>query len=153
MIDSSLHAAAVPHTRNVWTAMSRGARMSCPSCGKPTLFDRYLKVAHECSSCGEELHHHRADDAPPYFTIFIVGHIVVPFALWAERLWQPEMWIHMALWLPMVVILTLLLLPVVKGVIVGLQWALYMHGFELASERGTATAHSGVVIRTPQNTE
>ncbi len=114
--------------------MRRGGRRVCPSCGQAPLFRRYLKVADTCGSCGEELHHHRADDAPPYFTIFIVGHLVLPLALWVERLWQPEMWIHMALWLPLVVLATLLLLPVVKGVIVGLQWALFMHGFELAAQ-------------------
>ena len=114
--------------------MRRGSRRVCPSCGNAPLFHRYLKVSDTCSSCGEELHHHRADDAPPYFTIFIVGHLVVPLALWVERLWKPEIWIHMALWLPLAVITTLLFLPVVKGVIVGLQWALYMHGFELAAQ-------------------
>lgn len=114
--------------------MRRGARRVCPSCGNDSLFRRYLKVTDTCGSCGEELHHHRADDAPPYFTIFIVGHLVVPLALWVERLWAPEIWVHVALWLPLVVVTTLLLLPVVKGVIVGLQWALYMHGFELAAQ-------------------
>jgi uncharacterized protein (DUF983 family) len=93
------------------------------------MFARYLKVGDTCAACGEELHHHRADDAPPYFTIFIVGHIVVPLLMALELAVEPPVWVHLALWLPLTVILSLALLPVVKGAIVGLQWALRMHGF------------------------
>ncbi len=119
--------------RSIWTAMRRGAVCTCPNCGKGPIFHRYLKVADTCSNCGEALHHHRADDAPPYFTIFIVGHLVVPLTLWAERMWQPEMWVHAVLWIPLAIVLTLIMLPLVKGAVVGLQWALYMHGFEYAA--------------------
>jgi uncharacterized protein (DUF983 family) len=80
--------------------------------------------------CGEELHHHRADDAPPYFTIVIVGHIVVSLVLLVEMTYRPPLWVHMMLWLPLTVVLALLLLPAVNGALVGLQWALRMHGFD-----------------------
>jgi uncharacterized protein (DUF983 family) len=39
------------------------------------------------------------------------------------------MWVHMVVWVPLTIILALALLRPVKGAIVGLQWALYMHGF------------------------
>jgi uncharacterized protein (DUF983 family) len=94
------------------------------------MFWRYLKVADACPHCGEELHHHRADDAPAYFTIVIVGHIVVGLVLAVEIAYRPALWVHAALWLPLTVILTLVLLPMVKGALVGLQWALRMHGFD-----------------------
>lgn len=113
--------------------MVRGAGGTCPACGKGPVFSNYLKITDTCDSCREELHHHRADDAPPYFTIFIVGHIVVPLALIAERLWKPELFVHLLLWLPLVILLTLVLLPAVKGAVLGLQWALRMHGFEYAA--------------------
>jgi len=64
--------------RSVITSMLRGAKLTCPCCGKGAMFRRYLKVADECPSCGEELHHHRADDAPPYFTIIIVRYVCTP---------------------------------------------------------------------------
>jgi uncharacterized protein (DUF983 family) len=119
--------------RHVPTAMLTGAKGRCPSCGKGSLFARYLKVADHCDACHEALHHHRADDAPPYFTIFIVGHLIVPMVLWVEKAWRPDIAVHMALWLPLAIMLSLALLPIVKGAIVGLQWALYMHGFALSS--------------------
>jgi len=115
--------------RKTGEAMMRGARLHCPSCGEGPLYKKYLKVADTCSSCGEELHHHRADDAPAYFTISIVGHIVIAGVLILERIYAPETWVHMALWLPLTLLLSLALLPVIKGSLVGLQWANRMHGF------------------------
>ncbi|HWB46525.1 MAG TPA: DUF983 domain-containing protein [Hyphomicrobiaceae bacterium] len=118
--------------RTVWRAMLRGFRLRCPNCGRAPLFQRYLKVKDVCALCGEELFHHRADDAPAYFTIFIVGHIVVAAFLAVYRAFNPPDWVHFALWVPLTVLLSIALLPRVKGAIVGLQWALYMHGFETA---------------------
>lgn len=117
-------------SRSVPRAMFHGAKGHCPSCGDGALFARYLKVAPTCTACGEELHHHRADDAPPYMTIFAVGHVVVPLLMWLELKHQPELWVHFALWIPLTIVLCLLTLPVIKGAVIGLQWALRMHGFD-----------------------
>ena len=110
-------------------AMWRGARRKCPACGTGSVFRKFMKIAETCDNCGEELHHQRADDAPPYFTIFIVGHMIVPLVFIVERAWHPPYALHAALWLPLTLGLTLGLMPVVKGAVVGLQWALGMHGF------------------------
>ena len=115
--------------RSIPDAMLRGLKGTCPACGKGKLYASYLKVQDRCPACGEELHHHRADDAPPYFTIFIVGHILVAGILAMEQSLKPEWWLQLTIWLPMTVILSLLLLPRVKGTLVGLQWGARMHGF------------------------
>ena len=111
-------------------AMRRGAMRRCPACGKGALYQGYLKVRDTCPACGEALHHHRADDAPAYFVILIVGHLVVGLALPVEAAFHPPMWVHAALWLPLALIGSLALLGPIKGAIVGLQWALRMHGFQ-----------------------
>lgn len=120
--------------RSVLLSLLRGARLSCPACGKGAMFRRYLKVADNCPDCGEALHHHRADDAPPYFTIVIVGHVVVGLMLAVEMAYRPPLWLHAAIWLPLTLLLALLLLPPIKGALVGLQWALLMHGFDPDAE-------------------
>jgi uncharacterized protein (DUF983 family) len=135
-------------SRPVFGSLLRGAMLKCPACGTGSMFRRYLKVADHCAHCGEALHHQRADDAPPYFTIVIVGHIVVSLVLAVEMAYRPPLWLHAALWLPLTVILTLLLLPAVKGALVGLQWALLMHGFDPNAEEEKiesfdAGVHSG----------
>jgi uncharacterized protein (DUF983 family) len=116
--------------RPVLRSMARGALLRCPACGTGAMFRRYLKVSDACPGCSEALHHQRADDAPPYFTIVIIGHIVVSLVLAVEMAYRPPLWLHAALWLPLTVILALLTLPLVKGALVGLQWALLMHGFD-----------------------
>ena len=113
--------------------MGRGFRSACPGCGKGHLFRAFLKVADSCGTCGEELHHHRADDAPPYFTMFATGHIVVPAVLIVEKLWHPPLAVHFMLWTMVTLGLSFALMPAVKGAIVGLQWALRMHGFDVAA--------------------
>ena len=115
--------------RPIFRSLSRGFVRRCPNCAEGRLFQGYIRVAHECSSCGQEFHHQRADDAPPYFTIMIVGHIVIPGVLILERSYAPETWVHMSIWLPLTLGLTLGVLPLVKGAIVALQWSLRMHGF------------------------
>ncbi|ODA68368.1 hypothetical protein A7A08_00190 [Methyloligella halotolerans] len=111
-------------------ALWRGTLCRCPACGEGKVFRKYLKVSDHCGQCGEALHHHRADDAPPYVTISIVGHVVVGSMMTVEMAYRPELWVHWVLWLPLTVILSLLLLPPIKGGLIGLQWALLMHGFD-----------------------
>lgn len=115
--------------RDIKMSMVRGWRQKCPACGKGALYRKYLKVVDTCPACGEELFHQRADDAPPYFTMVIVAHVVVGGVLVLEKAYAPPSWVHLVLWLPLTVILSLVLLPRVKGALVGLQWALRMHGF------------------------
>lgn len=82
-----------------------------------------------CAVCGEELHHHRADDLPAYLVIFIVGHIVVGAFMGMEAMTDWPGWVHLSIWVPITLIMSLALIGPIKGSIVGLQWAYYMHGF------------------------
>lgn len=102
-----------------WTSISRGARNRCPVCGEGKVFSGYLRVADACEVCHAPLGSLRADDAPPYFTIFIAGHLLFPPVLWIEKAWMPPMWLHMAVWLPAFTIACILLLRPVKGATVG----------------------------------
>jgi uncharacterized protein (DUF983 family) len=120
-------------TREFWPAFLNGLRGRCPSCGHGALFRKFLKVADHCPACGEDLHHHRADDMPAYIVITIVGHIVVPIAFAVETAFRPDYAIHLLLWIPSIILLSLLLLQPVKGAIVAMQWSLRMHGFDSAS--------------------
>ena len=125
----------VTRDRPGWRAgISRGLQGRCPACGGGRLFPRFLKVADRCGDCGAELHHHRADDLPPYIVILIVGHILGWAILVAETEFEAPLWLHLALWPLLALVLSLLLLQPVKGAVVGLQYALGMHGFATAHE-------------------
>ncbi|EKS27884.1 MAG: DUF983 domain-containing protein [Afipia felis] len=128
---------AAPEKRNLWDAMLRGCRGRCPNCGEGKLFRAFLRTADCCSECGQDFTHHRADDLPAYLVIVIVGHIVVPIMLWVETNYSPAVILQLAIYLPLTLVSSLLLLQPVKGAVVGLQWALRMHGF------GESEAESG----------
>src|SRR5215468_10141664 len=115
--------------RNLWSSLWRGFRGSCPRCGEGKLFRAFLKVDNRCSVCGLDFTPHRADDLPAYLVIAIVGHIVVPAALLIETDYSPPVGLQLAIYLPLTALLSLALLQPVKGAVVGLQWALRMHGF------------------------
>ena len=116
--------------RDVWTALKRGFRGRCPRCGEGKLFRAFLKVDNNCSVCGLDFTPHRADDLPAYLVIVIVGHLVVPLALLIETNYSPPVALQLEIYLPMTLILSLVLLQPVKGAVVGIQWALRMHGFD-----------------------
>lgn len=105
-------------------ALWRGIKGSCPRCGKSHLFQGFLRLVPECGACGLALGDLRADDFPPYITIVLVGHIVVPGLLLAEKLWQPSISAQLSVWLPVSALLTYLILPRSKGIVVG--WMLHL---------------------------
>ena len=121
---------AQPEKRDLWSAMKRGFRCRCPRCGEGKMFRAFLKTADNCPVCGLDFTPHRADDLPAYLVIVIVGHIVVPIALWVETNYSPAVWLQLAAYLPFTFLSSLALLQPVKGSVVGLQWALRMHGFD-----------------------
>jgi uncharacterized protein (DUF983 family) len=104
------------------TVLKRGFRRHCPRCGRGKLFAGYLTLRENCVECGLSFAGCRADDAPAYFTILVIGHIVVPGILFAEQLFQPPTFVQLAIWLPVTLFGTLALLPFVKGALVGAVW-------------------------------
>lgn len=124
---------ATPDTeekREILPAILNGLRCRCPRCGQGKLFRAYLKVVDHCPNCGEELFHHKADDMPPYIAIVIVGHILIGLMLHLEMEYAIAPIWYVATLVPAALILPLVMLPSIKGAVVGLQWANRMHGFD-----------------------
>lgn len=118
------------------TGLGRGARNLCPCCGKGRVFRpglrNYLKVVAACPDCGAPLGVLPADDAPPYFTIFGVGHLMLPMLLLVEMNYEPPIWVHMVLWLPLFTLACVLALRPIKGAVLGWLCALGFDGTEHA---------------------
>lgn len=116
--------------RPMGPAMLRGWRRRCPCCGSGPMLKSYLKVRDTCPVCDEELHHQRADDGPAYLTILIVGHLMAAIILPVFIAYRPDPLIMAAIFSVGCVALSLYLLPRLKGVLVAIQWAKRMHGFD-----------------------
>jgi uncharacterized protein (DUF983 family) len=116
--------------RKLGEAIRRGLVGRCPACGRGPMFRSYLKVVNNCKVCGEDLSHARADDAPAYLTMLVVCHVVGAGVLMFDNTWPQMSLVFTAVfWLTVTVVASLLLLPRMKGAVVGQQWALFMHGF------------------------
>lgn len=115
--------------RNLGRSIKRGLRCTCPKCGEGKLFRAFLKPVDHCAVCGEDFSHQRADDLPPYLVIVIVGHVALAGFMLTDLKWQVSMWTHLAIWVPITIIMSLLMIQPIKGGVIGLQWAAKMHGF------------------------
>ena len=134
-------------SRSVPASMLRGLAGRCPHCGKGRMFYRYLKVEPVCRSCGHDLDRYPADDGPAYFTVLIVGHVViVPFLiLCAPLIWKAPLAILIPAALGGVAAITLTALPIIKGAVVGLLYALDIN-------RGDAHLHTADPASEPPKT-
>ena len=103
------------------TAIGRGLLGRCPACGQTHAFRGYLKVVPVCLACGAPLGAVRADDAPPYFTIFITGHIIVTLLFWVDHTYSPPIWVLSVTFLPLTAAMCLALLRPIKGATLGLM--------------------------------
>jgi uncharacterized protein (DUF983 family) len=94
----------------------------CPRCGKGPLFAGLLTLAHACSACGLDYSGFDPGDGPAVFGILIVGAVVAAGALWVEFTFSPPIWVHAALWIPTVAILSVGFLRLAKATLVVLQY-------------------------------
>ncbi len=99
-----------------------GLKGRCPRCGEGPLFSGVLTVNKNCGTCGLDYSFADAGDGPAVFVILIVGFIVVGLALWLEVNFAPPVWLHLILWAPLVLILSLAALRLAKGVLITLQY-------------------------------
>jgi uncharacterized protein (DUF983 family) len=104
------------------TSISRGLRGRCPRCGESSLFRDFLSLRPRCESCGLDLSFADAGDGPAIFVILLGGFLVVFAALITEVLFRPPFWLHAALWLPLILIVTLVPLRLIKGLLIDLQY-------------------------------
>lgn len=95
----------------------------CPNCGEGHLFEGFLKVAPSCEACGYDLARADSGDGPAVFVILIAGFIVAFAALFVEFAYHPPVWLHLVLWLPGVMIISLALLRPLKGIMLAAQFA------------------------------
>ena len=108
--------------------MGRGMIGRCPACGEGRLYAGYLRVVDQCASCAAPLGAVNADDAPPYFTIFITAHLIIAMVVVAGRHTALPVWAMIAFFLPLTVIIAMLLLRPIKGATVGVMLKLGLIG-------------------------
>ena len=102
--------------------IARGLRGRCPRCGEGKLFQGFLTLRPACERCGLDFGFADAGDGPAVFVILLGGALVVFAALITEVVYQPPYWVHAALWLPLILLVTLGPLRPIKGLMIALQY-------------------------------
>lgn len=103
-------------------AVSSALRGRCPRCGEGHLFSGFVTVAPSCKACKLDYQFADSGDGPAVFIILIAGFVIVGLALWTEIHYEPPMWLHMLVFLPLTLIVCLGMLRPMKGLAIGLQY-------------------------------
>ena len=111
------------------TASLRALQGRCPCCGEGKLFKSFLKQVDNCAACGESLGQIRADDAAPWLTIIVVGHVFLPFAFMVNVDFLPT-WAAMTLWSALFAVISLAILPRAKGLMLAILWQTRAPGYK-----------------------
>lgn len=115
--------------RPLWRSIRRGLLNTCPACGSSRLFKSFLKPVDVCASCGTDFTAQRADDLPPYLVIVVVGHVLLTAYMLTDNILPQALWIQFLIWVPLTILFSVAIIQPIKGGVIGLQWALRMHGF------------------------
>jgi uncharacterized protein (DUF983 family) len=99
-----------------------GWRCVCPRCGEGPVFTGFLTVRSRCESCGLDLSFAQSSEGPAVFIIFIVGFIVVAAAALTEVTFHPHPLLHLGLWIPATIVLSLLLLRPFKSTMIAFHY-------------------------------
>lgn len=99
-----------------------GFTRKCPQCGSSSMFNGYLTVNDRCRICDLDFQEIRSDDMPAYLTIAIVGHLILPLIYWMNLIYDFSLQISLLLWIPLTIIMTLGLLPCIKGLAMSVIW-------------------------------
>lgn len=102
-------------------------RLRCPACGKGALYRSFLEVNATCTVCDFPLKSHDAADGPAYVVMSLMSVFIVTAALLVEFAYDPPVWLHLLLWIPLTFGGSLLLLRYVKALFIAIQ---YRHNAE-----------------------
>jgi len=106
------------------TALGRGIRRKCPCCGQASAFRSYLKIVDACPQCQTPLSLYPCDDGPAYVTMLLVGHLVIAPAFLLHLFYTYPLEVVLPTMVVSMAVLTLALLPFVKGAFLSLLWYL-----------------------------
>ncbi|HMO29175.1 DUF983 domain-containing protein [Enterovirga sp.] len=103
-------------------ALPTGLACRCPRCGRGRLFGGFLTLRPSCEVCGLDFAFADSGDGPAFFVMSLVGFVVVLCAMIVEFSYEPPLWLHALLWIPLTLGLSLILVRPAKGLLIALQY-------------------------------
>ena len=102
--------------------VSAGLRGRCPHCGEGKLFNGFVALGDKCQNCGLSYKFADAGDGPAVFVILFAGFLIIGLMFWVEQAYAPPIWLHLAVFLPLTLIVCLGMLRPLTGLLIGLQY-------------------------------
>ena len=99
-----------------------GIHSVCPRCGVGHIFRHILDVSQECPHCQLDLSELDTGDGPAFLAIVLVGGIITALAGIVELAFSPPFWVHAILWIPLILIASILTLRIFKGALLASQY-------------------------------
>ena len=94
----------------------------CPRCGEGRLFNGFVALNERCSNCDQSFKFADSGDGPAVFVILLAGFVIIALMFWVENSYEPPIWVHLVVFLPLTLITCLGLLRPLKGLMIGLQY-------------------------------
>ncbi len=110
--------------KNKIPILTTAFKHKCPSCGRGDIYERILEVKSKCNVCGQRLKDHDAGDGPVFFAMFISGILITSLAFFVEIYLMIPLVLHIIIWLPVTIGLSIFLLKITKSWLIAMQ---YLH--------------------------
>lgn len=95
----------------------------CPQCGARTMFDGMIAFAPQCRACGLDYEKFNVGDGPAAFLTMIIGALVAALAIWLQLAAEPPWWVHVVLWVPLIIALVIYGLRLTKAWLLASEYA------------------------------
>lgn len=123
------------HSKKNTSPLLAGLCLRCPQCSKGKIYARFLKIAKKCAHCGFEIARHNAADGPAFFGITLVGISSSVLAALVEVKYAPPLWVHMALWVPFILLGTVFSLVLFKSLFIAVQFKFKVGNYNQTEKR------------------
>jgi uncharacterized protein (DUF983 family) len=111
-----------PDFRDLPSLFSVGVKGRCPRCGEGALFKGFLTLEQRCDACGLDYGFAESGDGPAAFIMMIGGALVLGSALIVDAYYEPPLMVLAAIFLPLMLIVSLGLMRPAKGLLIASQY-------------------------------
>ncbi|WP_027172672.1 DUF983 domain-containing protein [Methylobacterium sp. 10] len=102
--------------------LSVGLRCRCPRCGEGRLFDGFITLKPGCEACGLDYGFADPADGPAFFIMMSMAFPVTAFGIWLELSYDPPLWLHAVLTLPLLLLACVPIIRPLKGLFIASQY-------------------------------
>lgn len=99
-----------------------GLRCRCPRCGQGRLFDGFITLRPSCDACGLDYGFADPADGPAFFIMMTMAFPVTAFGIWLELAFDPPLWVHAVMTLPLLLLACVPVLRPLKGLFIASQF-------------------------------